>query len=904
MVPDHLPHLEHTQAHPHPALNLMNSIDRIQFCKVSRLPHRATHHRDRIVNRTNERLAIAIALSLIVSIMPQAILRGGELPSIESDPVAAYESDIVPILQQYCYDCHGYGEREGNFVLDQFSSGQEANADPIFWWRVLKNLRAGVMPPVDSPKLKPEEMARITRWVKLGPFHIDPENPDPGPIAVRRMNRQEYGNTVRSLMGVDFDEKLLFPPDDSGHGFDNVADALMVSPLLLDKYLQAAEMITDRAVPSVTKIIPRLDFRGDDFKSTSPDSDRTGRSIDGKKTTTVERAFKLDADGQYNVTIGTKQHGSFEFDPARYHVTCKIDGEVAFESELGWDENKLTEFTSVKGWPAGEHRISFHVTPVVQENDEDEDLDDDGGTHVHFEVYRVSVEGPLETNDLVHPRNYERFFTRDAPPESPEERRDYAAEILQRFATRAFRGKVDSVTVGRLVDIAESVYTQPNETFESGVGRAIVAILASPKFLFRIESAEATDPHQRFAPVDELSLASRLSYFLWSSMPDDELVGLAEQGKLRENLPQQVDRMLADKRADAFIANFVGQWLRTRDVVNANVDPNVILGYADELEELREWFKTLPRGFFRRRGEMPAEDQAKLDRFREIRRIVDRVDDDLKRSIRRETDEFVEYVMRNDVSLLDLLDCNYTFLDAQLAEHYGIEGIKGEKMRRVELPEGSPRGGLLTQASMLMVTSNPTRTSPVKRGLFILDNILGTPAPPAPGVVPELEESADRFGDREPTLRELLAVHREDALCASCHARMDPLGLALENFDALGMWRETDNGSPIEPQGELVTGETFNDVRELKKLLRENHADDFYRCVTEKLLVFAIGRGMEYSDEHTVDIIVDKLRANDGKFSVLVKAVIDSAPFQMQRVTNVDHQANQASDIHRGGEGQ
>jgi hypothetical protein len=358
---------------------------------------------------------------------------------------------------------------------------------------------------------------------------------------------------------------------------------------------------------------------------------------------------------------------------------------------------------------------------------------------------------------------------------------------------------------------------------------------------------------------------------------------LARDGGLREQLPQQVDRMLTDPKADAFVSNFVGQWLRTRDVPQASVDAAVVMGYGEELEELRQWF----RSFFRRggrRGEMSDEDQAKIDRYREIRAIVDRIDDDLKQSMRQETEQFVEYVIRNDVSILDLLDCDYTFLNEKLAGHYGIPGVEGREMRKVELPKESPRGGVLTQASMLLVTSNPTRTSPVKRGLFVLDNILGTPAPPAPAAVPELEASADRFQDRKPTLRELLAVHRESELCASCHARMDPLGLALENFDALGRWRDTDHGTPIEPQGELVTGETFEDVTSLKKLLRENHADDFYRCVTEKLLVFAIGRGIEYSDEATVDRIVDRLNEDGGTFRSLVHAVVESAPFQRQRV--------------------
>lgn len=551
----------------------------------------------------------------------------------------------------------------------------------------------------------------------------------------------------------------------------------------------------------------------------------------------------------------------------------------------GWDENKRTLHDLEEDWSTGEHVITFSLEPIVQ-NNEDELLDDDDDTGVSFEIHSVTIVGPQGTDLRVHPDNYERFFDLDAPPENPEERRRYAADTLRDFATKAFRGPVNEVTVERLVRLAEASYSKPNVTFESGIARAMVAVLASPRFLFRIESAAEAERDVPFALVDELSLASRMSYFFWSSMPDQELFDLAKAGKLREQLPRQVERMLSDRRADAFVSNFVGQWLRTRDVVQTGVDPAAILGFADELDELRAWFRSrFRRGGRRGRGERNPEDQAKIDRYREIREIVDRINDDLKRSMRRETEEFVEYILRNDVSMLDILDCNYTFLNEELAEHYGIEGVEGREMRRVELPEESPRGGVLTQASMLLATSNPTRTSPVKRGLFILDNLLGTPAPPAPAAVPELEASADRFPDHKPTLRELLSVHRENDLCASCHARMDPLGLALENFDALGMWRDSDHGLPIEPQGELVSGESFADIRDLKRLLRERQTDNFYRCVTEKLLVFAIGRGIEYSDEHTIDLIVERVKASDGKFGVLLSEIVQSAPFQKVRTT-------------------
>jgi hypothetical protein len=341
--------------------------------------------------------------------------------------------------------------------------------------------------------------------------------------------------------------------------------------------------------------------------------------------------------------------------------------------------------------------------------------------------------------------------------------------------------------------------------------------------------------------------------------------------------------MLKDPKADQFVANFVGQWLRTRDVPQVAIDPAVVLGVNEEYQELRDWRISLFRRGWSRRGELTEDEQKKMNRYRELQELINSFDNDLREAMRRETEMLVEHIVRENKSLLDLLDCDYTFLNEKLAKHYGVPGVHGDEMRLVELPADSPRGGALTQASMLLVTSNPTRTSPVKRGLFVLDNILGTPAPPAPGGVPELEAAADRFEGRKPSLRELLAVHRESELCSSCHSRMDPLGLALENFDALGMWREQDGESKIDPSGMLITGEKFSDVRELKKLLREKHAEDFYRCVAEKMLIYATGRGVEYTDEHTLDLIVERLKAEGGTFDALLYGVIESAPFQRQR---------------------
>ncbi len=831
-------------------------------------------------------VVVALAIVPIASV-------GAVESSIADDPGQAAQS----LLRQYCYDCHGDGASEGDLTLDQFAGTSDAAKDPELWWKVLKNLRAGVMPPVGEDKPTHDELETIAGWIKFDLFGIDAENLDPGRLTVRRLNRAEYGNTINDLMGIRFNASLMFPADDSGHGFDNVGDALSFSPLLMEKYFKAARMVVAEAVPTQTKIVPLQVFQSRDFLD-QQGHDGTDR-FDGKLSQQWVRPFEVEEAGVFELDVTIGLDGSFDFDPARYVVDFVLDGETLFSNEYGWDDNKLIRFHYEKEWQVGSHELQFKITPLaVETTDADEGED---STSVRFEIDEIRIEGPLGTTRLVHPQNYERFFTRDQPPVSPEARRDYAAEILQGFARRAFRSPVSDQTVAKLVEIAEAVYSQPGETFESGIARAMVAVLSSPRFLFHLEAADDAEREAEpaptveagvveagelagasYGPVSELALASRLSYFLWSTMPDDELIQLAEAGELRSQLSEQISRMMQDDRGKQFVENFVGQWLRTRDVTQVSVDPLAVLGLKEEFDALLEEYRRLRsvRGSDQERT--PEEEQLR-ERFRKFRTIGDRYDEGLREAMRRETELCVDYIVREDRSLLELIDSDYTFLNESLARHYGIPDVEGKEMRLVELPEDSPRGGVLTQASMLLVTSNPTRTSPVKRGLFVLDNLLGTPAPPAPGGVPDLEDSADRFEGRTPSLRELLAVHREAAICASCHARMDPLGLALENFNALGEWRDLDSGNPIDASGELITGERFSDIRELKKILRERHSQEFYRCVTEKLLTYALGRGVEYGDEHTVDLIVNDLAESGGKFSVLVEGVIRSAPFQKQR---------------------
>ena len=698
----------------------------------------------------------------------------------ELEKAAQFRERVQPILEKYCYSCHGNGASEGGRTLDQFASDAALVGDIKLWHAVLKNVRSGIMPPAGEDSPTAAESRQIFDWIKSDVFAIDPANPDPGRVTLRRLNRAEYRNTIRDLVGVDYDTNERFPPDDSGYGFDNIADVLSMSPLLMEKYLEAAETIIERGVALA----------------------------------------------------------------------------------------------------------------------------------------------PADSNER---RDYRRFFVDGPPPEDATARDEYARKLITHFARRAYRRPVEDAVLDRLASIAKENYSQPDVSFETGVSRAFVAILASPRFVFRTEEVAPANDDRSHPLLDEYSLASRLSYFLWSTMPDDELSRLAEQGELRKQLPQQIDRMLKDGRSSALVENFAGQWLRTRDVEHVQIEPLAVLGLQDDFDRLQREQGRLRGGRRRRggrgergdnrgeRGENRGEnrggdDKAEPDpvdarlaaeeaergriqqeRIATIRaeldgltKLRDSFTYDLRRAMRRETELTFDHVMRSDRSVLELINGNYTFLNEILAKHYGIEGITGDEMRRVDLPPDSPRGGLLAQGTILAVTSNPTRTSPVKRGLYVLDNILGSPAPPPPAPVPPLEQAVATIRDHEPTMREAMELHRRDPLCMACHARMDPLGLALENFNALGMWRDKQSDRPIDASGQLLTGEKFADIRELKQIITKERRLDFYRCLTEKLLTYALGRGLEYYDEQTVDQIVERLDASDGRFSALLRGVIESAPFRRQ----------------------
>jgi len=791
---------------------------------------------------------------------------------------AEFTARVQPLLEKYCYDCHADGSDKGNVVFDAFKSHAERTADHGFWLNVLRNLRAEVMPPAKKDQPTATELALIEGWIKSDVFKTDPANPDPGRVTLRRLNRVEYQNTIRDLMGVEFRAFEEFPPDDTGYGFDNIGDVLTTSPLLLEKYMDAAEVIVAEAVPVVSLVVDQQRAEGAEFKSADGRID--GRNISFYQPATISRVFKTGESGGYRLLLEASVSGAFDFDPGRMKLTVRLGDEVLLEEEHKWQDGKKVNHEFSRQLPAGEHRVSLTLEPLVPEEQKK--------TRVDFRLRSITLQGPLAPELRVHPPNYQRFFSRAEPPVDSAQRRQYASEVLGRFATKAFRRPVDDRTVARLAAIAEDAYSQPGKSFEAGVARAMVAVLASPRFLFRTEGVEPAATAGQHPNLDEHSLASRLSYFLWSTMPDAELTELAARGELRKNLKAQVDRLLADRRSNQFVENFVGQWLLARDVEGISINERSVLdrdsGQDRSQEKVRERFNAL--------REIPAdqitpEQQKELDAvraaFRRRRDATVELNGDLRRAMRRETELTFNHLLREDRSITELLDANYTFLNERLARHYGLTEVKGDEFRRVALPADSPRGGILTHGSVLVVTSNPTRTSPVKRGVFLLDQILGTPAPPPPPDVPDLELAEKEFKGREPTLRETLELHRSNALCKSCHNRMDPLGLALENFNALGMWRETERGHPVDPAGSLITGENFTDIRELKRILATERRLDFYRCLTGKLMTYALGRGMEYNDTQALDDIVERLQREEGRFSALLLGVIESAPFQKRR---------------------
>ncbi len=852
------------------AFRLLRAVNGFQACNGPRLRKFRSSQRPYGWAPFAKSAAQVIILPLLLSTLSIQARAEAAAPGL-------YPTNVQTILTTYCFDCHGDGMEKGKVTFDQFNSHADMLARKDLFFAALKNVRAGIMPPEKKPRPDAQEQQVLAEWIKTDIFNIDTQNPDPGKVTIRRLNRIEYHNTIRDLTGCDFKVEDELPPDDTGYGFDTIGDVLTLSPMLLEKYMRAAEAITREAVPRVARVAPEQSIAGSDFHGAVGDATH----LNFYQQTEVSHTYKATQPGNYRLKLDLEVHGQFEFDPGKCLAVLKADGQEVWTNEFGWQNGKKFSFDINQDWQAGDHPLTLEVHPLTPVEKKQNSLE--------LRLREVVVVSPLVASQGARPKNFDRFFWKD-PPQTAKERRAYAREVLARFATKAYRRPVEEKTVDKLVAIAEGIYSTPGKRFEDGIAEAMIPLLASPRFLFRVEQTDAPGPQQKYPVLDEYALASRLSYFLWSTMPDDELSGLAGRHELRKNLEHQVHRMVADHRAQALIDNFVGQWLQVRDIDGININERVVLardrGEEKELEHRFHRFQEL---------QAIPKDQRTSEQAQELQRMIDQrrnrkkdqqnieLDDSLRRAMRDETEMCFGYVMREDRSVLELVDSDYSFLNEKLANHYGITNVTGREMRRVSLPADSPRGGILTDGSILVVTSNPTRTSPVKRGLFILDNILGIPPPPPPANIPPLEDSEKGFTDHQPTLRETLEIHRSKPLCSSCHNRMDPLGLALENFNALGIWRETERGAAIDAGGKLITGETFHNIRDVKQTLVTRHRLDFYRCLAEKLLTYALGRGLEYYDVETVDRIVQSLDQANGRFSALLTGVIESAPFQKTR---------------------
>ncbi len=769
-----------------------------------------------------------------------AVFVASPLRAANTPDVKRFVDEIEPILSSYCYDCHGDGMDKGDFRMDDFEKIENHLANQELWFGIWESMRASLMPPAKKKQPGDDEKKKVIAWIEREVFQLDPDNPDPGVVTIRRLNREEYRNTIQDLFGVRFDTTEAFPSDDTGYGFDTIGDVLSISPLLMEKYVEAAETIVADAVPTEGPRIPTQWIGIENFKNQEPkQAEQTMKWMGFSWPRDYRGTPWINHDGEYEIRVEFTVKGSMEATSHTANLALKLGETVLVDRDLGWDNSDTLVIKAKARLKKGrENELRILLTPGNKPNE--------GENELHAEVQRITAYGPLDGSVREYPSEFRHIFFDGPPPEETEKRDAYRRAIIERTATRAFRRPVDAPTVDRLLELALMMEKEPGKRFEHGIAHALTAILASPRFLFRAEIQPEPNNPSKVVPIDEYALASRLSYFLWSSCPDEELMKLAGEGQLRKNLRAQVDRMLGDKKSERFVRNFVGQWLQARDVETINIDVRRVLGEKDLGKALRIF------------------------------------NYNLRRAMREESELFFAHILKENRPATELLTANYTFLNDQLAQWYGIDGVEGKEMRKVDLKPESHRGGLLTQSTFLVVTSNPTRTSPVKRGLFVLENLLATPSPPAVPDVPPLEE-AQKGKNKDLPLREILKIHSEQALCASCHERMDPIGLALENFTAVGSWRDEYRGQPIDASGVLVTGENFAGPRELANVLADKRHTDFHRALAEKLLTYATGRGVEYYDAITIDRVVNGLGGKQGTLRHLLYGVVESAPFQKRR---------------------
>ena len=791
-------------------------------------------------------------------------LRAGQ-PSARSQAPAPGRQSGAPqseqaLVKQYCVGCHNDRARTGGLSLEGLDPAAAASHSDV-WEKVIMKLRGGMMPPASMPR--PDEAA-LQGFAASLERRIDAQAlnaPDPGHKPIHRLNRTEYRNAVRDLLDLEIDVMDLLPADDESHGFDNIAGVLRVSSSLLEQYLTAARRVSSLAVGTDTEVV-RLAYRVPPDDSQQDEVDGLGLGTRGGLR--LRHNFPHDAEYELAISLMRNFHGYITGLEFAHRVEIAIDGEQVFSAQVGGPADNLASDRNMSAAAdaiherlkarvrvaAGPHDVGVtffrrnraQSDEPLQLHERHHDLQDMNGLPI---VDQVTLTGPFNPTGPGDTPSRRRIFTcrpAGAPvggtrPAASDER--CAREILTGLARRAYRRPVTADDLDPLMELYEAGRAE-GSTFDTGIEQALRLVLASPKFLFRVETPPAAAAG--VSRVSDLELASRLSFFIWSSIPDDELLKLAEQGRLDEPavLQAQVERMLKDPRSRALVDSFATQWLRLRNL----------------------------------RSHTP------------IARDFPNFDNELREAFRIETELFFGSIIREDRSVIDLLNADYTYVNERLARHYGIPNVYGSHFRRVTLKD-DVRRGLLGQGSVLTVTSYPNRTSPVLRGKWVLENILGTPPPAPPQDVPDIEENHP--GQEARSLRARLEAHRRSPTCASCHRVMDPLGFALENFDGLGQWREKEPGGAIDPTGQLADGTPIDGPVALRNAVLERR-EMFVRTLTEKLMTYALGRGIELDDRPLVRKVARDAAARDYRWSAIVLGIVRGAPFQMKKAPAPDAQ--------------
>ena len=738
------------------------------------------------------------------------------------------------VVDQYCAGCHNDKVKTAGISvqgLDYTHVGQSA-AD---WEKILRKVKAGQMPPAKLPRPQAEVSAAFTKWLESELDNTAVTQPNPGRPTIHRLNRAEYSNAIRDLFALDVKPGSKLPADDTGYGFDNIGDVLTMSPVLIERYMSVGKMVSRLAVGDTNRKPEVNEFEAPRVSRTAK-AERVSDDLPFDSAGGLSIQYRFPVDAEYVFKIKLPVVGSAEPKVLEHRMAVKAGTRTLAVTFLA--DNSVPEVVpafSLGGNNGGAAQAGgrFGNRPPVAKMD----LRLDGARVQLFDTVTprfttLQIAGPYDIQGPGDSTSREKIFV--CRPVNAKSEEPCARTILSTIATRAYRRPVTDQDIKPLLGFYRSGRAEGN--FDNGVEMALRAMLVSPNFLFRIERDPQVVPASGVYRVDDYELASRLSFFLWSSIPDDELLKLAGQGKLKqpEVLSAQVARMLDDKRSSAFVSNFAGQWLFLRTLAQVKPDQDVFPKF----------------------------------------------DTSLRDSFERETEMFFNAVLRENRPVTELLSADFTFLNQRLAEHYGIPNVYGSQFRRVTLTDPS-RGGLLGQGSILTVTSYPNRTSVVQRGKWVLENLLGTPPPPPPPDIPALEAHAK--DGRTLTMRQQMEQHRANPTCASCHSRMDPIGFSLENYDGIGAYRAKDGGVAIDASGKMPDGKTFTGPAGLKTLLLNNHKDEFLATFTEKLMTYALGRGVEYYDQPAIRAVIRDASKQNLSISDIINSIVKSPQFQTRR---------------------